>query len=134
MKFIDLKSQQKLIRKKIDARIKKVLNHGQYINGPEVIELEDHLSNYVGSKHCISCSSGTDALLIPLMAECIGPGDAVITSPFTYIATAEVIALLGATPIFADVYPATFNLDPNNIKNAINFARNKSANYKGYYQ
>ena len=104
MQFIDLSKQQKLIREKINARIKSVLDHGQYINGKEVFELEELLASYVNKKHCISCSSGTDALLIPLMACGIGPGDAVITTPFTYIATAEVIAILGATPVFVDIY------------------------------
>ena len=123
MQFIDLYKQQKLIRKKINARIESVLDHGQFINGKEVFELEDLLSDYVNKKHCISCSSGTDALLIPLMAYGIGPGDAVITTPFTYIATAEVIALLGATPIFVDIYEKTYNIDPHGIKKAIKFAK-----------
>ena len=94
MDFIDLKAQQLRIKRKIDQRIKSVLNHGKYIMGPEVLELEERLAKYAGVKHCISCSSGTDALLIPLMAKGIGPGDAVITTPFTYIATAEVISLV----------------------------------------
>ena len=118
MQFIDLKAQQKLIREKIDQRIKKVLDHGQYIMGPEVDELEEKLANYIDVKHCISCSSGTDALLIPLMAMKIGPGDAVITTPFTYIATAEVIALVGATPIFCDIYDRTFNINPEELQKA----------------
>ena len=126
MQFIDLSKQQKLIRKKINARIESVLDHGQFINGKEVFELEDLLSNYVNKKHCISCSSGTDALLIPLMAYGIGPGDAVITTPFTYIATAEVIALLGATPIFVDIYEKTFNIDPDGIEKAIKFAKSQN--------
>ena len=126
MQFIDLSKQQKLIRKKINARIESVLDHGQFINGKEVFELEDLLADYVNKKHCISCSSGTDALLIPLMAYGIGPGDAVITTPFTYIATAEVIALLGATPIFVDIYEKTFNIDPDGIKKAIKFAKNQN--------
>ena len=125
MEFIDLKSQQAIIRKKIDNRIKSVLDHGQFIMGPEVFELEERLADYVGVKHCISCSSGTDALLIPLMAKGIGQGDAVLTSPFTYIATAEVIALLGATPIFIDIYPSTYNIDPSGIDNAIKEAHKK---------
>ena len=110
MQFIDLSKQQKLIREKINARIKSVLDHCQYINGKEVFELEELLASYVNKKHSISCSSGTDALLIPLMACGIGPGDAVITTPFTYIATAEVIAILGATPVFVDIYEKTFNI------------------------
>ena len=123
MQFIDLSKQQKLIRERINARIESVLDHGQYINGKEVFELEELLVNYVDKKHCISCSSGTDALLIPLMAYGIGPGDAVITTPFTYIATAEVIAILGATPIFVDIYEKTFNINPDGIEEAIKFAK-----------
>tara|TARA_Y100001968_G_scaffold72010_1_gene63355 strand:+ start:15348 stop:16379 length:1032 start_codon:yes stop_codon:yes gene_type:complete len=93
--------------------------------GPEVYELEERLADYVGVKHCITCSSGTDALLIPLMAKNIGIGDAVITTPFTYIATAEVISLLGAVPIFVDVDPVTFNINANEIEQAIHKAKNK---------
>jgi len=116
--FIDLSAQQKLIRDKIQKRINEVLTHGQYIMGPEVFELEEKLKSYVGVSHCISCSSGTDALIIPLMAKGIGPGDAVITTSFSYIATAEVIALLGATPIFCDIYPETFNINPDGLEEA----------------
>ena len=130
MDFIDLKKQQYKIREKIDKRSKSVLDHGKYIMGPEVYELEEKLSEYVGMKYCISCSSGTDALLIPLMANGIGPGDAVITSPFTYIATAEVIALLGAEPIFVDIYETTYNLNPHGIEDAIKYAENKGLNTK----
>jgi UDP-2-acetamido-2-deoxy-ribo-hexuluronate aminotransferase len=111
IKFIDLETQQKRIRKPLEQRLKKILDHGQYIMGPEVFELEEKLAEYCGVKHAISCSSGTDALLIPLMAWGIGPGDAVFTTPFTYHATAEVISILGATPVFVDVYEATFNID-----------------------
>lgn len=119
MDFIDLKAQQKRIRKNLDSRLEKILDHGGYIMGPEVYELEEKLAEYVGVKHAISCSSGTDALLIPLMAWDIGPGDAVFTTPFTYVATAEVIALLGATPIFVDVYESTFNIDCEKLEIAI---------------
>ena len=122
MQFIDLAAQQAPIREKIEARIKAVLDHGRYIMGPEVYEFEEKLAEYVGVKHCISCSSGTDALLIPLMARGIGPGDAVITTPFTYIATAEVISLLGAAPVFCDICPDTFNINPDGLKNAYNDA------------
>ena len=90
MQFIDLSRQQLLIRDKIEMRIKRVLDSGKYIMGPEIVELEEKLAEYVGVSHCITCSSGTDALLMPLMAQGIGPGDAVITTPFTFIATAEV--------------------------------------------
>ena len=111
MEFLDLKTQQKRIRKPLEKRINNILDHGAYIMGPEVFELEEELANYCGVKHAISCSSGTDALIIPLMAWGVGPGDAVFTTPFTYVATAEVISILGATPIFVDVYESTYNID-----------------------
>ena len=130
MHYIDLKAQQTHIRKNIEKRIQTVLDHGKYIMGPEVFELEEKLAEYVGVKHCISCSSGTDALLIPLMAKRIGAGDAVLTTPFTFIATAEVIALLGATPIFVDIYPETFNIDPAGIDDAVTLAHKKGLNPK----
>jgi len=117
--FIDLKTQQQKIRKSIDERIAKVLEHGQYIMGPEVYELEEKLAQYVGVKHCISIANGTDALMIALMALGIKPGDEVITTPFTFIATAEVTAFLGAIPVFVDIDPKTYNLDPNKLEQAI---------------
>jgi UDP-2-acetamido-2-deoxy-ribo-hexuluronate aminotransferase len=119
MEFIDLAHQQRLIRESIETNIKTVLEHGQYIMGPEVKELEHKLAAYVGAKHAISCASGTDALLMALMAYNVGPGDAIFTTPFTFIATAEVISLLGATPVFADIDPRTFNLDSDKLENAI---------------
>ncbi len=119
MQFVDLKKQQEGIREDIERRINTVLDHGKYIMGPEIAELEKQLADYVGVKHCISCSSGTDALLIPLMAWGIGPGDAVFTTPFTFIATAEVIQLLGATPVFVDIEEDTFNIDPVLLESAI---------------
>ena len=120
MEFLDLKAQQNRIRKPLEKRIKKILDHGAYIMGPEVFELEEKLADYCGVKHAISCSSGTDALLIPLMAWGIGPGDAVFTTPFTYVATAEVISILGATPIFVDVYESTYNIDCEKLEIEIN--------------
>ena len=93
-------------------KIQTVLTHGQYILGPEVRELEERLAAYVGVRHAITCSSGTDALLMVLMAKGVGPGDAIFTTPFTFIATAEVVQLLGATPVFVDINPTTYNLDP----------------------
>jgi len=111
MEFIDLKSQYQASRDLINARIQTVLDHGQYIMGPEVRELEEALARYTGARHCITVSSGTEALLIALMALGVGRGDEVITTPFTFVATAEVIVLLGATPVFVDVDPATCNLD-----------------------
>jgi len=119
MQFLDLKTQQRRIRKPLEKRLNAILDHGAYIMGPEVHELEEKLADYCGVKHAISCSSGTDALLIPLMAWGIGPGDAVFTTPFTYVATAEVIALLGATPVFVDVYDSTFNIDCEKLEIAI---------------
>lgn len=117
--FIDLKSQQQKILPAIMERIRGVLSHGQYILGPEVKELEERLAAYAGVKHAISCSSGTDALLMPLMAYEVGPGDAIFTTPFTFIATAEVIQLLGATPVFVDIDPKTFNIDPVLLEKAV---------------
>ena len=111
MDFIDLKSQYRALRREINTRIQAVLDHGQYILGPEVQEFEQRLAAYVNSAHCISVASGTEALLIALMALEIGPGDEVITSPFTFVATAEVIALVGAKPVFVDVEPDTGNMD-----------------------
>ena len=117
--FIDLKTQQQKILPALNERIQRVLGHGQYIMGPEVQELEERLAAYVGVKHAVSCSSGTDALLMPLMAYQVGPGDAIFTTPFTFIATAEVIQLLGATPVFVDIDPKTFNIVPAALEEAI---------------
>ena len=117
--FIDLKAQQHRIKDKIDAGIQNVLTHGQYILGPEVTELEEKLASYVGAKHCITCANGTDALQIAQMAFGIGPGDEVITPGFTYIATAETVALLGAKPVYVDVNQKTYNLDVEKLEAAI---------------
>jgi dTDP-4-amino-4,6-dideoxygalactose transaminase len=119
MQFIDLAAQQNLIRDKIETNIQAVLAHGKYIMGPEIKELEKRLAEFVGVEHGIACSSGTDALLLALMAYDVGPGDAIFTSPFTFIATAEVISLIGATPVFVDIDPETFNLDPKHLERAI---------------
>lgn len=119
MQFIDLAAQQARIKEKIDAGIQKVLAHGQYILGPEVSELEEKLAAFTGVRHCITCANGTDALQIAQMAFGIGPGDEVITPGFTYIATAETVALLGAQPIYVDVCPKTYNLDPTKLEAAI---------------
>ena len=118
--FIDLTTQQGIIRNRIEKRLTTVLRHGQYIMGPEIRELEANLAEYVGVKHCITCASGTDALLMALMALDIGPGDEVITAPYTWISTAEVIALLRAKPVFVDIRPDTFNLAPDLLEAAIN--------------
>lgn len=119
MEFIDLATQQKRIIEKIEANIGTVLQHGKYIMGPEVYTLEETLSRYIGVKHAISCASGTDALLMALMAYDIGQGDAVFTTPFTFFATAEVISLLGATPVFVDIDLDSFNIDPRKLEYAI---------------
>lgn len=119
IEFIDLKVQQQRILPDLERRIKGVLSHGQYIMGPEVLELEQKLAAQVGVRHCIAVASGTDALLIALMALGIGAGDQVITSPFTFIASAEAIALLGATPVFVDIDPRSYNIDPSKIESAI---------------
>ena len=119
IEFIDLKTQQARIKSNIDRAIAKVLEHGQYILGPEVSELETKLAKFVGAKFCITCANGTDALQIVQMAMNIGPGDEVITPGFTYIATAETVALLGAKPVYVDIDPRTYNLDPGKLEAAI---------------
>ena len=119
MEFIDLKSQYLYLKNEIDAGISCVLDHGQFILGPEVEKLEEKLSAYTGAKYCISVANGTDALQIAQMAFGIGPGDEVITPGFTYIATAETVALLGAKPVYVDVNPKTYNIDPALIEGAI---------------
>jgi len=116
MQFIDLKSQYAALKPTIDARIQRVLDHGQFIMGPEVGELERALEDCTGARHCITVASGTEALLIAMMALDIGPGDEVITSPFTFVATAETIVLLGARPVFVDVEPDTCNIDAAGIE------------------
>ena len=119
MQFIDLKAQQARIRPELDRRIAAVLDHGQYVLGPEVRELEERLADYVGVKHCIGAASGTDTLLIALMALGIEPGDEVITVPYTWISTAEMIALIGAKPVFVDIDEASWNMDPTQVEAAI---------------
>lgn len=117
--FTDLKSQYAALKPQIHARIDAVLEHGQYIMGPEVKELEEKLASYTGAKYCITVASGTEALLIAMMSLGIGPGDEIITTPFTFAATAETIVLLGAVPVFVDIEPDTCNIDPNRIEAAI---------------
>jgi UDP-2-acetamido-2-deoxy-ribo-hexuluronate aminotransferase len=119
MDFIDLKSQYAALRESINVRMQRVLDHGQYIMGPEVAELEGRLAAYTGAKHCITVSSGTEALLIALMALDLQPGDEVITTPFTFAATAEMIVLAGGKPVFVDIEPDTANLDASRIEAAI---------------
>lgn len=119
MEFIDLKTQYQRLKTEIDAGIQRVLDHGQYILGPEVAELEERLAAFTGSKYCITVANGTDALQIAQMALGIGPGDEVITPGFTYIATAETVALLGAKPVYVDIDPRTYNLDPALLEMAI---------------
>ncbi|MBM4300057.1 MAG: DegT/DnrJ/EryC1/StrS family aminotransferase [Deltaproteobacteria bacterium] len=119
MEFIDLASQQTRLKQKLDDNIQRVLAHGKYVMGPEVLELEKQLAGYVGARHAIGCASGTDALLLALLSYGVGSGDAIFTTPFTFIATAEVISLLGAAPIFVDIESSTFNLDPTKLKLAV---------------
>lgn len=119
MEFIDLKAQYRRLESSIQARVTRVLSSSQFIMGAEIEELEHALATRIGSRHCITCASGTDALLLALMALGIGSGDEVITSPFSFIANAEMIALLGAVPVFVDIDPRTYNLDPNLVERAI---------------
>lgn len=119
MEFIDLKSQQALIRADLEKRIMAVLDHGAYIMGPEITEMEEALCKHTGAKHCIGVASGTDSLLIALMALGIGHGDEVITVPYTWISTAEMIALAGAKPVFVDIQEDTWNMDPAQLESAI---------------
>jgi UDP-2-acetamido-2-deoxy-ribo-hexuluronate aminotransferase len=119
MQFIDLRKQYATLSSDINSRINTVLNHGQYILGPEVEKLEDELAKYVGVKYCITVANGTDALMVAMMALGIQPGDEVITTPFTFIANAEMIAILGAKPVFVDINPDTFNIDAARIESAI---------------
>jgi UDP-2-acetamido-2-deoxy-ribo-hexuluronate aminotransferase len=119
MNFIDLQTQYRRIEADVDARIKAVLDHGQYIMGPEIAELEERLAAWVGVKHCIGVSSGTDALLVALLALGVGPGDEVITTPFTFIATGEMIALIGAVPVYVDIDSRTYNIEPAQVEAAI---------------
>jgi dTDP-4-amino-4,6-dideoxygalactose transaminase len=117
--FIDLARQQERIRDRLETAIRRVLDHGQYIMGPEVFELEHSLAEFCGARHVIACASGTDALLLALLAKGLRPGDAVIVPSFTFCATAEAVSLLGGVPIFADVLEETFNLDPLSLKAAV---------------
>lgn len=119
IRFIDLAAQQDRIRPQIEAAIARVLAHGQYILGPEVSELEDKLALYTGAAHCITCANGTDALQIALMALGVGPGDEVITPGFSYIATAEAAAILGAKVVYVDIDPVSYNMDPTLLEAAI---------------
>lgn len=119
MDFIDLKTQYRRLQASVEARMRAVLEHGQYILGPEVSELEAQLASRLGAKHCISCASGTDALLMAMMSLGIGAGDEVITSPFTFFATGEMIALLGAKPVLVDIEPVGYNIDVTKIEAAI---------------
>ena len=119
MDFVDLRAQYQRLKPRIDARIQAVLEHGRFILGPEVQELEERLAARIEARHAIGCASGTDALLLALMALGIGPGDEVVTTPFTFFATGEMITLLGARPVFVEIEPVTWNIDPARIEDAI---------------
>ena len=131
MEFIDLKAQQQRLGDRVAKAIQKVLDHGQYILGPEVQELEEQLARFCGARHVISCASGTDALVMALMVKGVGPGDAVIVPSFTFVATAEAVALLGATPVFVDVEPDSFLLDPASLDAALEAADRNGLAPKG---
>ena len=123
--FIDIAEQRRRLGRRIDDAVARVLTHCQFISGPEVAQLEADLAAFAGAKHVIACASGTDALLMVLLAKQIGPGDAVICPTFTFCATGEVVALLGATPVFVDIDEATFNIDPTSLKDGIAVARKR---------
>lgn len=131
IQFIDLKSQLERIRPEIDAAIKRVLDHGVFIMGPEVYELEKELASFCGVKHAISCANGTDALGLGLMAQNVGPGDAIFIPSFTFAATAEVVAWVGATPIFIDSLENTYNMDPQSLEQGIHRAKELGLNPVG---
>ena len=128
--FIDLQAQRARLGDTVDAAIARVLEHGRFIMGPEVPALEQRLAQMGGAKHCVSCSSGTDSLLLVLMAWGIGPGDAVIVPAMTFASTAEVVALAGATPVFCDVLPDTFNMDPASLESAVATAQAQGLNLR----
>jgi dTDP-4-amino-4,6-dideoxygalactose transaminase len=121
--FIDLQAQRRRLGAAVDEAIARVLEHGRYIMGPEIAELEAHLAAFCGARHAISCANGTDALALGLMVKGVRPGDAVLVPSFTFVATAEVVAWLGATPLFVDVLPDSFNLDPASLEDGIASAR-----------
>ena len=132
MKFVDLEAQQEVIKDELRSRIEAVLAHGKYIMGPEVEELETKLSSLAGTRHAIGCASGTDGLLMALMALEVGPGDLVLTTPFTFVSTAEVIRLLGARPVFVDIREDTFNIDPEKVRPALDgLTPEERSNVKG---
>lgn len=128
--FIDLKAQRDRIRDKIDAAITGVIDHGGFIMGKEVGEFEAQLAEFTGAKHVITCGNGTDALQLVLMAEGVGPGDAVFVPAFTFVATAEIVPLLGATPVFVDVLSDTFNMNPVSLESAIKMAKDQGLSPK----
>ncbi len=124
--FIDLQAQRRRLGARIDDAIRRVLDHGKFIMGPEVADLEDRLATHCGARHAIGCSSGTDALVLGLMALGVGSGDAVFVPSFTFAATAEAVALLGATPVFCDILEDTFNLDPDSLEQAIDHVKSQA--------
>src|SRR3977135_720678 len=122
--FIDIVAQRQRLGKSVDEAVSRVLTHCQFINGPEVTQLEAALAAFSGAKHVVSCASGTGALLMVLMAKAVGRGDAVFCPSFTFCATGEAVALIGATPVFVDVDEATFNMDANALKRGVATAKN----------
>lgn len=128
IQFVDLKAQQERLKPRIDAAIARVLAHGRYILGPEVAELESRLAAFCGARHAITCASGTDALLMALMGQGVGRGDTVFVPAFSFVASAEVTAHVGATPYFVDVLPDTFNMDPESLEAAVTAAPSAGLN------
>ena len=124
--FIDLQAQRKRLGDNLEQKVLEAVREGRYINGPQVVELEEQLSVFSGSKHVIGCASGTDGLLMPLWAWGVGPGDAVFVPAFTFVSSAEVVAMLGATPVFVDVDATTFNMSIDSLNEAIDWAKTKS--------
>ncbi len=131
MPFINLARQYEKNKDALDQAVMKVLGHGQYINGPEVAELEMKLAEYVGCRYALTCSSGTDALFLVLLAHGVGPGDAVLVPNFTFCATAEVVSLTGATPVLCDIDPSTWNLDATKLAHAIDLAKSQNLHCRG---
>ncbi|RKY64979.1 MAG: hypothetical protein DRQ08_06620, partial [Candidatus Latescibacterota bacterium] len=117
--LIDLVRQYEVLRDEIDEAIRRVVESGRFIGGPEVESLEEEVAEYLGVKYAVGVASGTDALWLSLMALGVGPGDEVITTPFTFVATAEVVALLGARPVFVDIDPRTYCMDPGKVEEAV---------------
>src|SRR5690349_5326189 len=131
IEFIDLGAQRRRIGTRMDESIRRVLDHGRFILGPEVGELERQLAEFTGARHVLSCANGTDALILAIMGKGVGPGQAILVPSFTFAATAEVVVWVGATPVFVDVDPQTFNMDPASLASGIDAARRLGLDPRG---